>query len=101
MRVNGKAVLFCGSSGTGNRCVEAVCENLAAAVYVEKMKQWRITLLPGVLLAARHTVMLVAGQDKQKRCARFFKEPYDPKRYPAQLKADAWFMDEAAARLIN
>ena len=39
-------------------------DNLVAAVYVEKMTQWRITLLPGVLLAAQQTVMLVAGEDK-------------------------------------
>ncbi len=46
---------------------EPLIENrsgIAAAVWVEKFKQWRITLLPGVLLAARHTALLVAGADK-------------------------------------
>ena len=38
--------------------------NIAAAVYVEKFHQWRITLLPGVLEAAQQTIMLVAGEDK-------------------------------------
>ena len=37
---------------------------LAAAVWVEKMHQWRVTLLPGVLEAARNTVVLVTGADK-------------------------------------
>src|SRR5689334_1552340 len=38
--------------------------NLAAAVWVEKMHQWRVTLLPRVLEAARHTAILATGADK-------------------------------------
>ena len=38
--------------------------SIAAAVWSEPAKQWRVTLLPGVLDAARHTAMLVAGADK-------------------------------------
>src|ERR1700680_1801686 len=45
-------------------------ENLTAAVYVEKFHQWRVTLLPGVLLAARNTVMLVAGGGEGARPPR-------------------------------
>ncbi len=37
---------------------------IAAAVWVEKMKSHRVTLLPGVLLKARQTVLQVAGADK-------------------------------------
>lgn len=81
-------------------------EGIAAAVYVEKLAQWRITLLPGVLLAARHTVFLVTGADKAEAVRAIFHEPYDPKRYPAQMVAHhgrgvAWFLDEAAARLMS
>lgn len=81
-------------------------ENIAAAVYVEKLSQWRITMLPGVLLAARHTVMLVAGEDKADAVHAIFEEPYDPKKYPAQITAHhgrsvTWFMDEPAARLMT
>jgi 6-phosphogluconolactonase len=37
---------------------------IAAAVWVEKMKQHRVTLLPGVLERARHTLCLVTGPEK-------------------------------------
>jgi 6-phosphogluconolactonase len=82
-------------------------ENLTAAVYVEKFHQWRVTLLPGVLLAARNTVMLVAGEDKAEPLHAVLHEPYDPLSYPAQIATHQgrnqvmWFLDEAAARLIR
>ncbi len=77
-------------------------EGLAAAVWVEKFKQWRITLLPGVLLAAQHTAMLVTGADKGEALKAAIDGPHDPKRYPAQLAVRdgcdvSWFLDEAAA----
>jgi 6-phosphogluconolactonase len=75
---------------------------LAAAVWVEKLKQWRITLLPGVLEAARHTAMLVTGADKAQPLAAVLSAPYDPMQHPAQIatrKPDpaVWFVDAAAA----
>jgi len=78
-------------------------ENLTAAVYVEKFKQWRITLLPGVLRAAKHTVMLVAGADKAEAMRSVLHEPYNPSKYPAQIvntdgRNVLWFLDRAAAR---
>ena len=81
-------------------------EGIAAAVYVEKLSQWRITLLPGVLLAARHTAMLVCGADKAEAVRDVFSGEYDPKRYPAQIVSHHgrrvhWFMDQAAARLLD
>jgi 6-phosphogluconolactonase len=81
-------------------------ENLAADVRVEKMNQWRITMLPGVLLAARRTAMLVTGADKAEALRAVFCEPYDPKKYPAQITAHhgrgvTWFLDEPGARLLN
>ena len=80
--------------------------NLAAATYVEKFHQWRITLLPGVLEAARNTIMLVAGGDKAEPLRTVLHEPYDPKKYPVQIATEdgrnvLWFLDEAAARLLN
>jgi 6-phosphogluconolactonase len=77
-------------------------EGITAAVYVEKMKQWRVTLLPGVLLAARHTVFLVAGPDKADAVRMVFHGDSDPMKYPAQMvsrhaRQVAWFMDEPAA----
>ncbi len=81
-------------------------ENIAAATYVDKFKQWRVTLLPGVLLAAKHTVFLVAGDDKKEAVRAVFQEEYDPKKYPAQIgahhgRAVTWFLDQAAAALVS
>jgi len=76
---------------------------IAAAVYVRKMSQWRITLLPGVLVAATHTVVLAAGEDKAEAVRMVFREPYSPSTYPAQINHDGsaeWFLDSAAARLL-
>lgn len=81
-------------------------EKIAAAVYVEKMMQWRITLLPGTLVAALHTAVLVTGEDKAEAVRSVFEEPFDPQKHPAQLDLgegnDAvWFLDEAAAKLLS
>jgi 6-phosphogluconolactonase len=77
-------------------------KNLAAAVYVEKFHQWRVTLLPGVLEAARYTLTLAAGADKAEPLRSVLHEPYDPKKYPAQIatydrSGAIWFLDKAAA----
>jgi 6-phosphogluconolactonase len=81
-------------------------ENLAAAVYVAKIPQWRITLLPGVLLAAHHIAVLVAGEDKAPALQHVFNDPYRPREFPAQIVAHharraTWFMDESAARGLD
>jgi 6-phosphogluconolactonase len=81
-------------------------QNLVAAVYAEKFHQWRITLLPGVLLTARNTIMLVAGEDKAEALHAVFEEPYNPRKYPAQIVSQSqgnvmWFLDKAAARQIR
>lgn len=81
-------------------------EKIAAAVLVEKFSQWRITLAPGVLLAALHTAVLVTGDDKAPAVRAVFEEPFDPKKYPAQIgmrdgKDVTWFLDQAAAKLLT
>jgi 6-phosphogluconolactonase len=81
-------------------------EGIAAATYAEKFKQWRVTLLPGALLAAKHTVFLVAGADKEEAVRSVFEEEYDPKKYPAQIASHhgrgvTWFLDQAAAALLE
>jgi 6-phosphogluconolactonase len=81
-------------------------DDISAAVFAPQFKQWRVTLLPGPLLAASHTVFLVAGEDKAEMVRAVFQEEYDPKKYPAQIASHhcrgvTWFMDEAAARLLN
>jgi 6-phosphogluconolactonase len=78
---------------------------IAAATFATKFNQWRVTLLPGVLLAARNTVFLVAGEDKVQALRAVFHEPYDPKKFPSQLGNDrdsvAWFLDESAAKGLS
>jgi 6-phosphogluconolactonase len=75
---------------------------LAGAVFVEKLNSHRVTLLPAVLLAAKHTVMLVTGADKAQPLADVLYGPHDPKKFPCQLAERdgaevAWFLDQAAA----
>jgi 6-phosphogluconolactonase len=72
-------------------------EGIAAAVWVEKMHQWRVTLLPGVLEAARHTVVLATGADKAAALEAVLHGPYDPMKWPAQIGARGdnvtWYTD--------
>ena len=74
-------------------------QKLAAAVWVEKMHQWRVTLLPGVLEAARHTVILATGSDKAAALKSALYGDYDPMTVPAQIGARGpsatWFTDVA------
>lgn len=76
-------------------------------MYAEKFQQWRVTLLPGVLSAARNTIMLVAGEDKAEPLHSVLSGPSDPLQYPAQIATYQghgnvlWFLDQAAARLIS
>jgi 6-phosphogluconolactonase len=79
--------------------------DIAAAVWVEKMgevkiNQWRVTLLPKVLEAAHHSVLLVTGTDKAAALKAVLEGPYDPMRHPAQIARETaeWFVDEAAIR---
>jgi 6-phosphogluconolactonase len=81
-------------------------EGVAAAVQVAKLGQWRITLLPGVLLAAQHTAVLASGADKAEALRRVVDGPYDPLQAPAQLlrhhgRNVHWFIDRAAAALLD
>jgi 6-phosphogluconolactonase len=81
-------------------------EGIAAAVFVRHLNAWRVTLLPGVLLAAKHNVFLVTGADKAEAVRAVFHEEYDPKKYPAQMASHhgrgvSWFLDEAAAKLMD
>jgi 6-phosphogluconolactonase len=89
------ASLFPGDPLIDNR------DGIAAAVYVPKLNSWRVTLLPGVLLAAKHTVVLAAGADKADAVRGVFGDEYDPKKYPSQIGLRSgdvsWFLDEKAA----
>lgn len=75
--------------------------SIAAAVRAPKPPPLRVTLLPGVLLSAAHTVFLVCGDDKAPAVQAVIEGDYDPMRLPAQLIARharevTWFLDKAA-----
>jgi 6-phosphogluconolactonase len=71
---------------------------IAAAVWVEKFKQHRVTLLPGVLERARHTLCLATGAEKADALRAVLREPFDPLRMPSQIaSADTtWYIDKSA-----
>jgi 6-phosphogluconolactonase len=76
-------------------------EGIAAAVYVDKLPQWRITLLPAVLLAARDVVVLAAGADKRQPLDQVLNGVYSPLNFPAQLvmkrtNSPLFFVDSTA-----
>lgn len=81
-------------------------DEIAAAVYVEKLRSHRVTLLPGVLLAARSTVIQAEGEDKAQPLYNVLFGPEDAMQYPCQIAARGsekavWFLDEAAASKLR
>jgi 6-phosphogluconolactonase len=92
------ASLFPGEPLIANR------SGIAAHVWVEKMKMDRVTLLPGVLLGAKLTVLQVSGDDKAEAVRQVLQEPEDPFRYPCQIASRdekaVWFLDRAAAAML-
>jgi len=61
------------------------------------MHQWRVTLLPGVLEAARHTAILATGAEKAAALEAVLHGPLDPMKWPAQIGGRganvSWFTD--------
>lgn len=75
---------------------------IAAALYSASRGQWRVTLLPGVILRARSLLMLAAGADKAEAARWALEGPTAPLECPAQLAAGgAWFLDSAAASRLG
>ena len=77
-------------------------EGIAAAAYSTPAAQWRVTLLPGVILAARSSAVLACGASKAVALERVWPGAYDPMACPAQIltregRRAEWFLDEAAA----
>jgi 6-phosphogluconolactonase len=58
---------------------------ITAATFAAKFNQWRVTLLPGTLLAAAQTLVYSPGPDKAEALGHIFGEEYDPKKYPSQI----------------
>lgn len=76
---------------------------IAAAVYVEKFKKHRITLLPGVLEHARHTLCLATGEEKAEALRKVLGGPFDPVSAPAQIESPGvvWYIDRSAAAELS
>jgi 6-phosphogluconolactonase len=74
--------------------------DIAAHVWVEKVKMDRVTLLPGVLRATKRTVLQVTGADKAPAVREVLTGAEDPMTYPCQIASrDAsaiWFLNDAA-----
>jgi 6-phosphogluconolactonase len=75
---------------------------LVRAVYSQSQSQWRITLTPALLNAARAVVFAVEGSGKTATLAKVREGPYDPITYPSQIIAPTdgtltWLADKAAA----
>ncbi len=77
-----------------------------AAVYVEAMRMWRITLTPPALNAASKVIFLVAGEEKAQAIKAVLGEPKQPDLYPAQIVDPPqgqvlWILDKPAASLMD
>jgi 6-phosphogluconolactonase len=72
--------------------------DIAGAVWVPKMGQNRVTLLPGVLELARETLCLVSGADKTEGLRQVMNEPPDTLKRPMQISSRQmlWYVDELA-----
>jgi 6-phosphogluconolactonase len=75
---------------------------IATAVWVEKMTQHRVTLLPGVLEKARHTLCLATGAEKATALNAVLRGPSAPMQTPSQVASPdmAWYIDKDAAARI-
>jgi 6-phosphogluconolactonase len=79
---------------------------LTAAVWVEKLATWRITLTPPVLDHAATVIFLVSGAAKAPALAAVLEGEWRPELYPAQVVAPVdgrllWLVDRAAAAQLR
>lgn len=76
--------------------------DMVRAVYSDSQQQWRITLTPAVLNAARKVVFAAEGSGKAQTLKAVREGPYNPTSYPSQIIAPTsgqltWLVDRAAA----
>lgn len=76
-------------------------QQFAAAVYVEKLQTWRVSMTYPILNHARHLLFLVADADKATMLRRIHVEPPGDNPVPIQRIAAQgsveWLLDSAAA----
>ena len=75
-------------------------EQTVAAVYVDKLDAWRISLTFPIINQARHVLFLIAGAGKAETLSKVF-DPETRTDFPVQHIRPAgeleWYLDEAAA----
>ncbi|HKJ77525.1 MAG TPA: 6-phosphogluconolactonase [Gammaproteobacteria bacterium] len=80
-------------------------KRLVAAVYVEKLETWRISLTLPAINAARHVALLVAGDKKADVVRHVFHAGAEATPLPVQLirpeEGPEWFLDAAAGRHVT
>ncbi len=79
-----------------------VTDRRVAAVWVQEVNMWRITITVSELQRVRHILFLVAGEDKAEAVHTVIQGLYDPDAYPAQVVRHSqgtvtWFLDKGAA----
>lgn len=75
---------------------------IASAVWVEKLQQHRVTLLPAALESARATFCLATGAEKAEALKLVLQGPSNTTAAPAQIRSadTVWYLDrDAAAKL--
>ena len=80
-------------------------QSLVAALYVEKLKMFRITLTPNTINQGLTILFLVAGENKSQAVKKVMEGELNPILYPAQLihsihGETIWYLDNAAATLL-
>jgi 6-phosphogluconolactonase len=77
-------------------------EKWVTAYYVEKLKQYRITLLPAIVNRCKAAAFIVSGVSKKAAFEAVTSSPKDPEKFPAQLIQPSigalhWFVDADVA----
>lgn len=79
---------------------------LIAANYLNQQDTWRITMMPGLINAAKKVLVLVSGQSKADSLDKVINGPYLPELFPIQLIRPnsgvlVWMVDQDAASLLS
>lgn len=77
---------------------------MVAAVYVEKLQSWRVSMTFTTLALARHIIILVAGKDKADIIAQVLGNKPHNREFPVEMLNDCatieWYLDATAASLL-
>jgi 6-phosphogluconolactonase len=100
------ASLFPGSPLLAGWPAPRPSRQLAAAVWIDKLATWRITLTPAALNHAATVIFLVSGAAKAPALAAVLEGAPQPELYPAQVVAPSdgrllWLVDRAAAAQLR